>query len=122
MTADFTFWGHNCFLIEADREALPIAPWLNDTGAFFGSWHQWPSNSHLRGAVQKRCAEKSLSIFLTHEHQDHFDRATLRALSSHRQCTVYIPAYNDTLLAGRRGLATRGADRSRAKPATTAFL
>lgn len=98
MTAEFTFWGHNCFLIETDREALLIDPWLNDTGAFYGSWHQWPPNGHLRGAVQNRCAGKSLSIFLTHEHQDHFDQATLRALSRHRQCTVYIPAYKDKFL------------------------
>lgn len=99
MTADFTFWGHNCFLIETDHEALLIDPWLNDAGAFFGSWHQWPPNAHLRGTVQKRCAEKDLSIFLSHEHQDHFDPSTLRALaaasSSEPRCTVYIPAYKD---------------------------
>jgi UDP-MurNAc hydroxylase len=105
MTADFTFWGHNCFLIETDHEALLIDPWLNDTGAFFGSWHQWPPNGHLRGAVQKRSAEKDLSIFITHEHQDHFDKETLRALSSHPQCTVYIPAYKDKfLLEALRGM------------------
>ena len=33
MTTDFTFWGHNCFLIETAGEALLIDPWLNDTGA-----------------------------------------------------------------------------------------
>jgi UDP-MurNAc hydroxylase len=98
MTTDFTFWGHNCFLIEADHEALLIDPWLNDTGAFFGSWHQWPPNGHLRGVVLKRCAEKSLSIFLSHEHQDHFDKATLRAFSGHPDCTVFIPAYKDKFL------------------------
>lgn len=108
MTADLTFWGHNCFLIETDRDALLIDPWLNDTGAFFGSWHQWPPNGHLRGTVQKRCSEKTLSIFLTHEHQDHFDQATLRALSSHQQCTVYIPAYKDKfLLKTLRGMNLR---------------
>lgn len=98
MTADFTFWGHNCFLIETDREALLIDPWLNTTGAFFGSWHQWPPNGHLRGALQKRCAEKSLNIFLSHEHQDHFDTTTLQALSRHPACTVYIPSYKDKFL------------------------
>jgi UDP-MurNAc hydroxylase len=116
MNADFTFWGHNCFLIETEHEALLIDPWLSDTGAFFGSWHQWPPNGHLRGALQMRCAEKSLSIFLTHEHQDHFDKTTLlalcktplRALSSHRQCTVYIPAYKDKfMLQALRGMNLR---------------
>ncbi|MES2757186.1 MAG: Rieske 2Fe-2S domain-containing protein [Pseudomonadota bacterium] len=98
MKSDFTFWGHNCFLVETDSEALLIDPWLNDTGAFFGSWHQWPPNGHLREAVRKRCAEKSLSIFLSHEHQDHFDQATLRVLASHPDCTVFIPEYKDKFL------------------------
>ncbi|MDB5933618.1 MAG: hypothetical protein JWQ01_962 [Massilia sp.] len=98
MKIDFTFWGHNCFLLETDSEALLIDPWLNDTGAFFGSWHQWPPNGHLREAVRKRCAEKTLRIFLSHEHQDHFDKATLQALASHPDCTVYIPAYKDKFL------------------------
>lgn len=122
MTADFTFWGHNCFLIETDREALLIDPWLNDTGAFFGSWHQWPPNGHLRGTVQKRCAEKSLSIFLTHEHQDHFDKATLRALSSHPQCTVYIPAYKDKfLLKELGGMNLRAVELAEGEAAGTAI-
>ena len=98
MNADFTFWGHNCFLIETATEVLLIDPWLNDTGAFFGSWHQWPPNGHLREAVRKRSAKKSLSIFLTHEHQDHFDKATLRSFAAHRDCTVFIPAYKDKFL------------------------
>lgn len=98
MNADFTFWGHNCFLIETDHEALLIDPWLNDTGAFFGGWHQWPPNGHLRDAVRNRCAEKKLSIFLSHEHQDHFDKSTLATFSGHPDCTVFIPAYKDKFL------------------------
>ena len=122
MTADFTFWGHNCFLIETDDAALLIDPWLNDTGAFFGSWHQWPPNSHLRGALQKRCSEKSLSIVLTHEHQDHFDRETLRALSAHPRCTVYIPAYKDKfLLAALRGMNMHAVELAEGDTAGTAI-
>jgi UDP-MurNAc hydroxylase len=98
MNAELTFWGHNCFLADTDTEALLIDPWLNDTGAFFGSWHQWPPNGHLRDKVRNRCAGKSLSIFLTHEHQDHFDQSTLELFASHPRCTVYIPAYKDKFL------------------------
>jgi UDP-MurNAc hydroxylase len=94
----FTFWGHNCFLIERDNEALLIDPWLTDTGAFYGSWHQWPPNGHLRQTVLQRCAGKKLSIYLTHEHQDHFDKATLREFARHRDCTVFIPDYQDKFL------------------------
>jgi UDP-MurNAc hydroxylase len=98
MTTDFTFWGHNCFLLETGGEALLIDPWLGDTGAFFGSWHQWPPNGHLRDEVRRRCQSKSLRIFLSHEHQDHFDTATLAAFSDHPHCTVFIPRYKDKFL------------------------
>lgn len=98
MTTQFTFCGHNCFLVETDSEALLIDPWLNDTGAFFGSWHQWPPNGHLRELVRQRCADKALSIFVTHEHQDHFDKTTLEAFADHPRCTVFIPDYKDKFL------------------------
>jgi UDP-MurNAc hydroxylase len=98
MNAELTFWGHNCFLVETETDALLIDPWLNDTGAFFGSWHQWPPNGHLRDEVINRCAGKALSIFLTHEHQDHFDESTLALFAAHPRCTVYIPAYKDKFL------------------------
>lgn len=103
MLTDFTFFGHNCFLIETDSEALLIDPWLGDTGAFYGSWHQWPPNGHLRELVSQRCASKSLSIFLTHEHQDHFDKSTLRAFATHPRCSVFIPAYRDRFLLDELG-------------------
>jgi UDP-MurNAc hydroxylase len=98
MNAELTFWGHNCFLVETETDALLIDPWLNDTGAFFGSWHQWPPNGHLRDEVITRCAGKALSIFLTHEHQDHFDESTLALFAAHPRCTVHIPAYKDKFL------------------------
>jgi UDP-MurNAc hydroxylase len=98
MNAELTFWGHNCFLVDTDSEALLIDPWLNDSGAFFGGWHQWPPNGHLRDEVLARCAGKTLTIFLSHEHQDHFDTSTLARFASHPACTVLIPAYKDTFL------------------------
>ncbi|MDQ1811725.1 Rieske 2Fe-2S domain-containing protein [Massilia sp. CCM 9210] len=98
MKADFTLLGHAGFLIETDHEILLIDPWLSENGAFFGSWHQWPPNSHLLGMVQQRCADRVLNIFLSHAHQDHFDASTLRALSNHPRCTVFIPNYKDKYL------------------------
>jgi UDP-MurNAc hydroxylase len=98
LNADFTYWGHNCFLVETESEALLIDPWLNDSGAFFGSWHQWPPNGTLRENVRQRCKSKALSIYITHEHQDHFDTSTLSEFSGHPHCTVFIPAYRDKYL------------------------
>ena len=48
--------------------------------------------------MRKRCAGKKLSIFLSHEHQDHFDKSTLATFSAHPDCTVFIPAYKDKFL------------------------
>lgn len=122
MNTNFTFWGHNCFLIETENEALLIDPWLNNTGAFFGSWHQWPPNGHLRDVVRQRCAGKSLSIFLSHEHQDHFDQSTLRTFSDHPDCTVFIPAYKDKfLLAALRDLNLHAAELTEGEQAGTAI-
>jgi UDP-MurNAc hydroxylase len=105
-----TFWGHNCFLVEWESEALLIDPWLNDTGAFYGSWHHWPPNGHLRETVFERCRGKKLGIYLTHEHQDHFDKASLSCFARHPDCTVFIPGYRDKFLRDaieRLGLRTR---------------
>jgi UDP-MurNAc hydroxylase len=52
----------------------------------------------LRDEVITRCAGKALSIFLTHEHQDHFDESTLALFAAHPRCTVHIPAYKDKFL------------------------
>ncbi|RSZ60626.1 Rieske 2Fe-2S domain-containing protein [Massilia atriviolacea] len=98
MTTEFTFLGHAGFLIGTDDEILLIDPWLSDSGAFFGSWHQWPPNSHLLDGVLQRCHNRALNIFLSHAHQDHADAATLRALSAHPRCTVFIPEYKDKYL------------------------
>lgn len=122
MNAELTFWGHNCFLADTDTDALLIDPWLNDTGAFFGSWHQWPPNGHLRDKVRNRCAGKSLSIFLTHEHQDHFDKSTLALFASHPRCTVYIPAYKDKfLLDALGGMKLHAVELAEGEPAGSAI-
>jgi UDP-MurNAc hydroxylase len=122
MRGDFTFWGHNCFLIETGSEALLIDPWLNDDGAFYGSWHQWPPNGHLRETVRQRCSGKTLKIFITHEHQDHFDKTTLATFDDHPDCTVYVPAYRDNfLLDTLQGMNLRTTELTEADTAGTAI-
>lgn len=92
------FYGHNCFLVETENEVLVIDPWLNSTGAFFGTWHQWPPNFFQREQLIHRCQNKRLSIFITHEHQDHFDIETLQKFFEAQECNLYIPAYKDKFL------------------------
>ncbi|KAB2312613.1 MBL fold metallo-hydrolase [Betaproteobacteria bacterium SCN2] len=66
------FYGHNCFVAESDAALLVIDPWLTPQGAFFGSWHQYPDNSHLRQPLVEKAAAKDTWVYLTHEHRDHY--------------------------------------------------
>ena len=66
------FWGHNCFSVTSDKVLLIIDPWFSKSGAFFGSWFQYPKNHHLKEEILKMIdLSEDAYIFITHEHQDH---------------------------------------------------
>lgn len=92
----FVFYGHNCFLIESNDSFLIIDPWLSDAGAFLGSWFQWPKNHHFQSFLADLTAQKKGFVFLSHEHEDHFDSETLNKFNS--QTTLIIPDFRDKFL------------------------
>ena len=51
------YWGHNCFSITQKDSILLINPWFSDSGAFFGSWYQYPKNHHLKSKVLRIISE-----------------------------------------------------------------
>jgi UDP-MurNAc hydroxylase len=78
----FRFLGHNCFLFQSQQSILVTDPWFSDKGAFFGSWYQYPKNHHLVNEfIQLTNGNKKVFIYLSHEHQDHFDLETLNKLN-----------------------------------------
>lgn len=88
------FWGHNCFSIESEDSVLLIDPWLSNSGAFFGSWFQYPKNHHLAdNLIAYLKAKKNNFVFISHEHQDHFDIKFLERLPVNTQ--FLIPRYQD---------------------------
>lgn len=88
------FWGHNCFSVENDESVLLIDPWFSDKGAFFGSWFQYPKNHYFKEEVLNLLKEKTHAfIFVTHEHQDHYDRDFLSLIPENY--TLLIPNYSD---------------------------
>jgi UDP-MurNAc hydroxylase len=93
-----TFYGHNCFLVEQDNNFLLIDPWLADSGAFCGSWFQYPKNHHFQDIIVNLTVEKKGYVFLTHEHEDHFDTDTLNKID--KQTTLLIPCFRDKFLRG----------------------
>ena len=78
-----TFFGHNCYVLQGENVVVLTDPWLSKKGAFFGSWFQWPINHHcmsnLLNDIQKN---KKNFLYISHEHQDHFDKKTLKELRS----------------------------------------
>ena len=95
----FSFYGHNCFVIESEDVFLAIDPWLDKAGAFFGSWFQYPKNHHLQEKFINLTKRKRGFIFLTHEHEDHFDLNTLSAVD--KNVKVLIPSYNDKFMVNK---------------------
>ena len=91
---NFKFWGHNCFSIETKNAILLIDPWFSKKGAFFGSWYQYPKNHSFRKDVLKLLAGKKAGyIFITHEHEDHFDTEFLKLIP--KEIKIIIPNYED---------------------------
>ena len=91
---NIVFWGHNCFSIAQKDSILLIDPWFSVSGAFYGSWFQYPKNHHLKSKVLKIISEFQKSyIFISHEHEDHFDDEFLELLPPSSE--ILIPNYKD---------------------------
>jgi UDP-MurNAc hydroxylase len=99
-----TFLGHAGFCVETDGVVIVCDPWLSPTGAFDASWFQLPSNHHLGPLVEEKLAlpKAKKFVYISHEHEDHYDRAFLDSLQ-HRDFSLVIPRYRRPAL--RRELA-----------------
>ena len=88
-----TFLGHAGFCVESQHAVIVMDPWLSPGGAFDASWFQLPRNHHLAPEVERKLAGgKRAFVYVSHEHQDHFDRAFLESLRF-RDFTLVVPAF-----------------------------
>jgi UDP-MurNAc hydroxylase len=74
-----TYYGQACTLIEAAEKKILTDPWLTE-GAYQGTWF----HTHVlaEAGVTPEAFPKDIDyLFLSHEHQDHMDVATLRHFS-----------------------------------------
>jgi UDP-MurNAc hydroxylase len=74
-------------------------PWLSPEGAFDSAWFQFPRNHHLAPFVREKLADPSKErfIYISHEHQDHFDRKFLGTLDC-REITFVVPRFERAAL------------------------
>ena len=92
--SDFKFWGHNCFSITNGNSVIVIDPWFSISGAFYSSWFQYPKNHHLKDSVLNLFkTSKRKFIFISHEHQDHYDKDFLNLVP--KDIKILIPNYSD---------------------------
>ena len=92
------FFGHNCFLLEGKKVSLLSDPWLSERGAFFGSWFQWPINHHCKKLLRDKLSKNENNyLYISHEHQDHFDKETLSYIKPYIKSCI-IPEYYDSFL------------------------
>ena len=96
---EIRFLGHNCFVIDDGETCVVTDPWFSTSGAFLGSWFQYPPNQHLADQVRELLTDRDGLVFVSHEHSDHFDKEFLSQLPSGTQvCTA---RYDDRFLADR---------------------
>jgi UDP-MurNAc hydroxylase len=82
-----TFLGHAGLAVHARGFRLLADPWFARTGAFLGSWHQFPRNDHLDTPEMLDVDWVAVS----HEHLDHMDLSVLTRLPGRTR--VLIPRY-----------------------------
>jgi UDP-MurNAc hydroxylase len=87
-----TYCGHASFRMEHGDVTVLVDPWLSVTGAFLGSWCQFPDTSGLDLDVLR----SSDFVLISHDHQDHFDLGFLRTLSP--AAVVVVPRYRHSYL------------------------
>ncbi len=85
--ASVRFLGHAGLSVEAEAFRLLADPWFARTGAFLGSWHQFPRNDHL----DRPELLDADWVAVSHEHLDHMDVSVLRRLPEGTR--VLIPRY-----------------------------
>ena len=91
---NFQFWGHNCFSVSSENNTLIIDPWFSEYGAFYSSWFQYPKNHKFKKNVLDLLIQsKKNYIFISHEHQDHYDEKFLSLVP--KDTSIIIPNYKD---------------------------
>ena len=94
-----TYLGHAGFVVETNDSIVIMDPWLSPTGAFDAAWFQLPRNHHLAPLVYEKLRDPRRSIFLyiSHEHRDHFDVDFLSTLPT-RNFTLLVPEFGRAAL------------------------
>ena len=96
MSSTIHYLGHAGFIVEHEDTTLLIDPWFFP--AFMQSWFPYPDNRFLVDTV---CGRRFDYLYVSHLHQDHFDRRVLGMLD--RSVKVVAPTYRSNSLIKKFG-------------------
>ncbi len=83
--------GHSCCEVRGDTFSFICDPWLLGS-AYWRSWWNFPKSESLDQLIDLWNIKKSLYIYITHQHWDHFHGPTLRRISKYcKNATFIIP-------------------------------
>lgn len=96
---NIVYLGHAGFLVETEKTVIIMDPWVSKFGAFDCSWFQFPCNHHMDGFIIDKIKNtaKSVYLYISHEHKDHFDAAFLKRLNG-MKFRYIIPEFRRTEL------------------------
>lgn len=83
MSYNLTYMGHASFIFETDETALLMDPWYSEEGAFLGAWRQLPPITNQLQLIKEKSKQKEIFCYVSHNHQDHFDKKTLLELDQY---------------------------------------
>src|SRR5215472_12072428 len=96
---ELTYLGHAGFCVETPEVTVVMDPWLSPEGAFDSAWFQFPRNHDLAPLVIEKLedSKKERFVYVSHEHQDHFDPGFLRQLNC-PDLTFIVPHFQRAAL------------------------
>ncbi len=96
---NITFLGHAGFCVETEQSIIIMDPWFSESGAFDCAWFPYPNNQNMRSFVEAKLAEPSKDkyLYISHEHQDHFDIAFLASLKQ-RDFTLILANFDHPII------------------------
>jgi nitrite reductase/ring-hydroxylating ferredoxin subunit len=97
MRSTITFLGHAGLDLRLGATRVVCDPWLSTRGAYLGSWHPFPDNSHLAA----KDLHHAPTLFISSPRPDHFDVETVRGFP--QTTRVIIPAFPSRVLADQIG-------------------
>ena len=95
---EIRFIGQSCFFVKKNNTIIVTDPWCKESKAFYGAWIPFPYDD-TKFLLDYDFSDKSLYIFLSHEHSDHLDIKLLKKLcNKNKNLNFYCQTLEITVL------------------------